>query len=914
MPLRSVRSSDSDATSDAPAGTGGLRRRIVAASVAVLVIGVAVTVLCVDHARVSAREDALASLRAAANERLQVWSTVAELQLLRLQIFADGFAGRANRTHPMDSAMFHALAQSVTRSQGGSEVTATMAVLAYVSRDERAEWEAKANNLQYLAPPAASGDGWRISEANVQDYYFVVALRYNLPTGAANGDVSRDFPFLFVSAEQSMLQRNAVAAPAVPSDSGEVEIPIQLPITSSKPLLRPVDGVLGLTIGVSYFVDALRTNSVSGADVALIHVEDVSIPGEASVVVSDVVADGTERILIAEGETEVATRRWRAQILTTQAAVDKVNGGTGLHTVWIAGLVASTAAAVLLFAAATLLARLHRLQLEAVAFKVTAATHDRVMTAVSHELRNPLTRVWAGVESFLDSYGAEMTSEMRSDLDLVISGARAMQRVLDDLLDSQSMRDKGNEMSQRAARIDVLGRDVGNMMRAYLPGGVALGINMDPGIPHSVLINDLLIRQIISSSLANACKSAAPNSVIELRFSWCSGFLVVQVLNTGLPLPRGSTEKQLLGKHPSSDRRLPPDVLKLINKPFAKDACTRRQYSSDRSGRAFLITDMADRRPSLASPPAKQVSSPLSPQLGSNLSLPLSFASAMSMGGSLGVHNVRLGGVTGGPQRFAVHFWVAVPAERSISSSSEAFSERKVDELRMMSTDMGDHDGSTSGPRSLGRLTRLTTQVVLPPGFVTSAHDLTEDDIEAGFGEMRDGSPSSLMLDGSPSSEMLADAKTASAWDLDQDHVVVVDDEAVIRRIAGRLITKLGGRVCASFEDGFDLPRKLEELDTPPTCVFLDIVMLRSNGIEVLRDLRAMPRWKHLPVFAMTSNVERASIDLYKATGFTGVVGKPFTIGMMRRALEYAHEHAEAPPFLTVTSPAARDSAAWTVA
>ena len=104
--------------------------------------------------------------------------------------------------------------------------------------------------------------------------------------------------------------------------------------------------------------------------------------------------------------------------------------------------------------------------------------------------------------------------------------------------------------------------------------------------------------------------------------------------------------------------------------------------------------------------------------------------------------------------------------------------------------------------------------------------------------------------------------------------VVVVDDEKMIRRIVERYLKRLGMRVVASLEDGDMLADSLASLEEPPTLVLLDIVMRRSNGVAVLEALRKDPRWASLPIYAMTSNVER--VAEYKRVGFSGLVGKPF--------------------------------------
>ncbi len=81
----------------------------------------------------------------------------------------------------------------------------------------------------------------------------------------------------------------------------------------------------------------------------------------------------------------------------------------------------------------------------------------------------------------------------------------------------------------------------------------------------------------------------------------------------------------------------------------------------------------------------------------------------------------------------------------------------------------------------------------------------------------------------------------------------VCDDEVVNLRLADRLLQRLGMNVTAvTFGDGSDLPR-----DVPPnvTALLLDIVMKRSDGVDVCRMYRRAGY--RLPIIAMTGNVNR---------------------------------------------------------
>jgi hypothetical protein len=69
-------------------------------------------------------------------------------------------------------------------------------------------------------------------------------------------------------------------------------------------------------------------------------------------------------------------------------------------------------------------------------------------------------------------------------------------------------------------------------------------------------------------------------------------------------------------------------------------------------------------------------------------------------------------------------------------------------------------------------------------------------------------------------------------------HVLVVDDEQVCRKIAGRFLGELG---CTwdSLADGLDVPNALLFTSRPVDVILLEVLMKFSNGLEVCRHLRA---------------------------------------------------------------------------
>jgi Chemotaxis protein histidine kinase and related kinases len=82
--------------------------------------------------------------------------------------------------------------------------------------------------------------------------------------------------------------------------------------------------------------------------------------------------------------------------------------------------------------------------------------------------------------------------------------------------------------------------------------------------------------------------------------------------------------------------------------------------------------------------------------------------------------------------------------------------------------------------------------------------------------------------------------------------VMVVDDSLTVRKITGRLLEREGYRVVTA-KDGVDALEQL--IDTVPDVVLSDIEMPRMDGFDLVRNIRADARLKHLPVIMITSRL-----------------------------------------------------------
>lgn len=107
---------------------------------------------------------------------------------------------------------------------------------------------------------------------------------------------------------------------------------------------------------------------------------------------------------------------------------------------------------------------------------------------------------------------------------------------------------------------------------------------------------------------------------------------------------------------------------------------------------------------------------------------------------------------------------------------------------------------------------------------------------------------------------------------------LVVDDNAVNRKIVNRLLTE-HGMIIEEAEDGPSAIARLENMEEGDIdMVFMDIQMPDMNGYEVTDRLRALPNpvLKKLPIIAMTANAFEEDRQEAAKHGMNGHIAKPF--------------------------------------
>ncbi len=103
------------------------------------------------------------------------------------------------------------------------------------------------------------------------------------------------------------------------------------------------------------------------------------------------------------------------------------------------------------------------------------------------------------------------------------------------------------------------------------------------------------------------------------------------------------------------------------------------------------------------------------------------------------------------------------------------------------------------------------------------------------------------------------------------DHVLVVDDDAEIRKLLGEYLQRNGFRVSLAT-DGREMRRTLE--NSRPDIVVLDLMLPGDSGLTLCRDLRVE---SSLPVIMLTARAEEVDRIVGLEMGADDYLAKPFS-------------------------------------
>ena len=115
--------------------------------------------------------------------------------------------------------------------------------------------------------------------------------------------------------------------------------------------------------------------------------------------------------------------------------------------------------------------------------------------------------------------------------------------------------------------------------------------------------------------------------------------------------------------------------------------------------------------------------------------------------------------------------------------------------------------------------------------------------------------------------------------------ILVIDDSATSRMVVSKQLSKMGYENVMTAVDGDDA---LDKLNTKrPDVIFLDLVMPKKSGLEVMEDIRKKYGEKNYPyVIAMTANELTTDKTKCIKAGMNDFITKPVTMDNLNKVLQ----------------------------
>ena len=115
--------------------------------------------------------------------------------------------------------------------------------------------------------------------------------------------------------------------------------------------------------------------------------------------------------------------------------------------------------------------------------------------------------------------------------------------------------------------------------------------------------------------------------------------------------------------------------------------------------------------------------------------------------------------------------------------------------------------------------------------------------------------------------------------------VLLVDDSGLSRKIQSKVLREVGVDSIVEAKNGLDALRRLEEIDYAVDLVLTDWNMPGMDGIQLIQELRKLPRAQRLPVIVVSSEGEGERIAQALSVGASSYVVKPFKKEILARKL-----------------------------
>ncbi|MGI8688330.1 MAG: response regulator [Thermomicrobiales bacterium] len=118
--------------------------------------------------------------------------------------------------------------------------------------------------------------------------------------------------------------------------------------------------------------------------------------------------------------------------------------------------------------------------------------------------------------------------------------------------------------------------------------------------------------------------------------------------------------------------------------------------------------------------------------------------------------------------------------------------------------------------------------------------------------------------------------------------VLVVDDNPVNLRVCRLILERYGHAVETETNPVAALARMATQAPDLPDVLITDLMMPVLDGIELTRQIRALPTGRDLPIIMLTARGEESDKDRAMEAGATNFLTKPVSSGVLTAAVNDA--------------------------
>jgi signal transduction histidine kinase len=171
-----------------------------------------------------------------------------------------------------------------------------------------------------------------------------------------------------------------------------------------------------------------------------------------------------------------------------------------------------------------------------------AETRSRFVSAVSHELKTPLTAIRMFAETL--QLGRSPDPETQTEyLETIVNESERLTRLLNNVLDFSKI-ERGQKEYRRTPNdlADIVSASARAMRYQLEQQHFTLNVEVQDGVPPANVDRDA-IEQAILNLLANAMKYSGTSRVIDLRLKQADGQAVIEVVDRGVGIDAGDQPK-----------------------------------------------------------------------------------------------------------------------------------------------------------------------------------------------------------------------------------------------------------------------------------------------------------------------------------------------------------------------------------